>query len=218
MNRSHNQAVSFLRLTNYEIECSQIISLSKFTKSLTILYFSFQYCLSGSDRSLRIWVRVLLGLPAVVTIVATATLDARTYFIIQSRNIKRFTKSQQHLKLLQNCASRTSAAANRNLAIPINSTVISTTLSIICNAMFVAANVSTIPSFYVVINSAIVVNSLRVPMIILFAFKENKSTIYRSRVKRQEWEQQNALQEKQKRIQFRQNREAFTHDVRFLGR
>ena len=67
--------------------------------------------------------------------------------------------------------------------------------------MFVAANVSTIPSFYVVINSAIVLNSLRVPMIISFAFKENNSTIYKSRVKRQEWEQQNALQEKQKRIQ-----------------
>ena len=141
-----------------------------------------------------------------LTIVATATLDARTFFIIQSRNVK----SQQSLKLLQNCASRTSAATNRNLAIPLNSTVISTTLSIICNAMFVAANVSTISSFYVVINSAIVVNSLRVPMIISFAFKENKSTIYRSRVKRQEWEQQNALQEKQKRIQFRHDREALT--------
>ena len=38
-------------------------------------------------------------------------------------------------------------------------------------------------------------------MIISFAFKENNSTIYKSRVKRQEWEQQNALQEKQKRIQ-----------------
>ena len=66
--------------------------------------------------------------------------------------------------------------------------------------MFIAANVSTIPSFYVVINSAIIVNSFRVPMIISFAFKENNSTIYRSRVKRQEWEQQNALQEKQERI------------------
>ena len=136
-----------------------------------------------------------------LTIVATATLDARTFFIIQSRNVKRHTASHQHPKLLQNCASRTSAATNRNLAIPLNSTVISTTLSIICKAMFVAANVSTIPSFYVVINSAIVVNSLRVPMIISFAFKENHSTIYRSRVQRQEWEQQNALQEKQKRIQ-----------------
>ena len=141
-----------------------------------------------------------------LTIVATATLDARAFFIIQSRNVK----SQQNLKVLQNCASRTSAATNRNLAIPLNSTVISTTLSIICNAMFIAANVSTISSFYVVINSAIVVNSLRVPMIISFAFKENKSTIYRSRVKRQEWEQQNALQEKQKRIQFRHDREALT--------
>ena len=67
--------------------------------------------------------------------------------------------------------------------------------------MIVAANVSTINSFYVVINSAIVVNSLRVPMIISFAFKANNSTVCRSRVKRQEWEQQNALQEKQKRIQ-----------------
>ena len=119
---------------------------------------------------------------------------------------------------IYNFASRTSAATNRNLAIPLNSTVISTTLSIICNAMFVAANVSTIPSFYVVINSAIVVNSLRVPIIISFAFKENKSTIYRSRVKRQEWEQQNALQEKQKRIQARHDRQAFTYDVRYLGR
>ena len=157
---------------------------------------------------------VLFGLPTVLTTIATATLDARTFFIIQSRNVK----SQQSLKLLQNCASRTSAATNRNLAIPLNSTVISTTLSIICNAMFVAANVSTISSFYVVINSAIVVNSLRVPMIISFAFKENKSTIYRSRVKRQEWEQQNALQEKQKRIQFRHDREALTYDDRFIGR
>ena len=66
--------------------------------------------------------------------------------------------------------------------------------------MFVAANLSTVPSCYVVTNSAIVVNSLRVPMIISFAFKENNSTIYRSRVKRQEWEQQNALQEKGERI------------------
>ena len=153
-----------------------------------------------------------------LTIVATATLDARTFFIIKSRNVKRFTKSQQNQKLLQNCAYMTSAATNRNLAIPLNSTVISTTLSIICNAMFVAANVSTIPSFYVVINSVIVVNSLRVPIEISFAFKENKSTIYRSRVKRQEWEQQNALQEKQKRIQARHDREAFTYNVRFLGR
>ena len=52
-----------------------------------------------------------------------------------------------------------------------------------------------------VVNSAIVVNSLRVPMIISFAFKENNSTVCRSRVKRQQWEQENALQEKQKRIQ-----------------
>ena len=74
--------------------------------------------------------------------------------------------------------------------------------------MIVASTVSTIHSFYVVINSAIVVNSFRVPMIISFAFKENNPTIYRSRVKRQEWERQNALQEKQKRIQARHdNRE-----------
>ena len=38
-------------------------------------------------------------------------------------------------------------------------------------------------------------------MIISFAFKENNSTVCRSRVKRQEWEQRHALQEKQKRIQ-----------------
>ena len=68
-----------------------------------------------------------------------------------------------------------------------------------------------------VVNSAIVVNSLRVPMIISFAFKENNYTIYRSRVKRQEWEQQNALKEKQKRIQAIHDRGAFTYDVRFLG-
>ena len=67
--------------------------------------------------------------------------------------------------------------------------------------MIVVAIFSTINSFYVIINSAIVVNSLRVPMIMSFAFKENNSTIYRSRVKRQEWERQNALHEKQKRIQ-----------------
>ena len=136
-----------------------------------------------------------------LTIVATATLDARTFFIIQSRKVKRHTISDQDPKLLQNCVSRTSAAKNQNLTIPLKSTVISTALFIICNVMIVAANVSTINSFYVVINSAIVVNSLRVPMIISFAFKENKSTVCRSRVQRQEWEQQNALQEKQKRIQ-----------------
>ena len=143
---------------------------------------------------------LLFGLPTVLTTVATATLDARTFFIIQSRNVKRHKKSQDP-KLLQNCVSRTSAATNRNLTIPLNSTVISTALSIICNVMIVVANVSTIHSFYVVINSVIVVNSFRVPMIISFAFKANNSTVCRSRVKRQEWERQNALQEKQKRIQ-----------------
>ena len=50
-----------------------------------------------------------------------------------------------------------------------------------CNVMIVDENLSTIHSFYVVINSAIVVNSLRVPMIISFAFKENNSTVCRSR-------------------------------------
>ena len=118
-----------------------------------------------------------------LTIVATATLDARTYFIIQSRNVKRHTKSHRDPKLLQNCVSRTSAATNRNLTIPLNSTVISTALAIICNVMIVAANVSTIHSFYVVINSAIVVNLLRVPMIISFAFRANNTTVCRSRVK-----------------------------------
>ena len=145
---------------------------------------------------MRIWVKVLLGLPNVLTIVATATLDARTFITIQSRNIKRRKKWDQDQKLLQNCASK-----NQNLAIPLNSIVISLTLTVICNAMIVVAIFSTINSFYVIINSAIVVNSLRVPMIMSFAFKENNSTIYRSRVKRQEWERQNALHEKQKRIQ-----------------
>ena len=40
-------------------------------------------------------------------------------------------------------------------------------------------------------------------MIISFAFKENNSTISRSKVKRQEWEQQNALKEKCERIKAR---------------
>ena len=80
--------------------------------------------------------------------------------------------------------------------------MISTALATaLCIVMIVVANVSTKHSFYVVINSAIVVNSLRVPMIISFAFKENNSRVCRSRVKRQQWEQDNALQEKQKRIQ-----------------
>ena len=67
--------------------------------------------------------------------------------------------------------------------------------------MFVAANVSSIPSFYLIINSGTVVNSLRVPLIISFAFKKNQSTIARSRVARQNWEEQNAIYEKQERIQ-----------------
>ena len=67
--------------------------------------------------------------------------------------------------------------------------------------MFVATNVSSIPSFYLIINSGTIVNSLRVPLIISFAFKKNHSTITRSRVARQDWEKQNAVYEKQERIQ-----------------
>ena len=120
---------------------------------------------------------VLFGLPTVLTTIATATLDARTFFIIRSRNVKRHKKSQ----LLQNGVSRTSAATNLNVTVPLNATVISTALSVICTLMIGAAKVSTINTFYVVINTTIVVNSLRVPMIISFAFKENKSTVCRSR-------------------------------------
>ena len=123
---------------------------------------------------------VLFGLPTVLTTIATATLDARTFFIIRSRNVKRHKKSQDP-KLLQNGVSRTSAATNLNVTVPLNATVISTALSVICTLMIGAAKVSTINTFYVVINTTIVVNSLRVPMIISFAFKENKSTVCRSR-------------------------------------
>ena len=67
--------------------------------------------------------------------------------------------------------------------------------------MFIAANVSSIPSFYLIINSGTFVNSLRVPLIIAFAFKKNQPTITRSRVARQNWEKQNAIHERQERIQ-----------------
>jgi hypothetical protein len=128
----------------------------------------------------------------VLTLLATAILDAKTYLEIKSRNLK---KSQLYPKLVL------MPAKGGNLDIPIKSTMVSTILSIICNAMFVAANISSIPSFYVIINSATVVNSIRVPLIISFAFKKNHTTIFRSRVARQDWEKENAVYEKQERIQ-----------------
>ena len=73
--------------------------------------------------------------------------------------------------------------------------------------MFVAANVSSLPSFYLIINSGTVVNSLRVPLIISFAFKKNRLTIFRSRVARQEWERKNAIYEKQERIQAKYDKQ-----------
>ena len=138
-----------------------------------------------------------------LTLLATAILDAKTYLQIQSRNASKLKKAELYPKSVSNCASSTSAKAE-NLDIPIKSTTISTILSVICNVMFVAANVSSIPSFYLIINSGTVVNSLRVPLIISFAFKKNHSTIIRSRVARQEWERQNAFCEKQEKQQ-RQN-------------
>ena len=135
-----------------------------------------------------------------LTLLATAILDAKTYLEIQSRNASKLKKSELYPKSVLNCASSLSVKGE-NLDIPIKSTTISTILSIICNVMFVAANVSSIPSFYLIINSGTVVNSLRVPLIISFAFKKNHSTITRSRVARQDWEKQNAVYEKQERIQ-----------------
>ena len=73
--------------------------------------------------------------------------------------------------------------------------------------MFVAANFSSLPSFYLIINLGTVVNSLRVPLIISFAFKKNHSTITRSRITRQEWERQNAVYEKQERIQAKYDKQ-----------
>ena len=140
-----------------------------------------------------------------LTLLATAILDAKTYLEIQSRNANKLKKSQLYPKLVLNCESSPSAKGG-NLNIPIKSTTISTILSIICNAMFVAANISSIPSFYLIINSATVVNSLRVPLIISFAFKKNHSTISRSRVARQDWEKQNAVYEKQERIQAKRDK------------
>ena len=139
-------------------------------------------------------IKVLLGVPTVLMLLATVILDAKTYLEIQSRNASKLKKS------VLNCASSLSAKGEC-LDIPIKSTTISTILSLICNVMFVAANVSSIPSFYLIINSGTVVNSLRVPLIISFAFKKNQSTITRSRVARQNWEKQNAIYEKQERIQ-----------------
>ena len=135
-----------------------------------------------------------------LTLLATAILDAKTYLEIQSRNASKLKKSELYPKSVLNYAS-SSSVKGENLDIPIKSTTISTILSIICNVMFVAANVSSIPSFYLIINSGTVVNSLRVPLIISFAFKKNHSTITRSRVARQDWEKQNAVYEKQERIQ-----------------
>ena len=135
-----------------------------------------------------------------LTLLATAILDAKTYLEIQSRNASKLKKTELYPKSVSNCASSLSAKVE-NLDIPIKSTTISTILSIICNVMFVAANFSSIPSFYLIINSGMVVNSLRVPLIISFAFKKNCSTITRSRVARQDWERQNAIYEKQERIQ-----------------
>ena len=134
-----------------------------------------------------------------LTLLATVILDAKTYLEIQSRNDSKLKKAELYPKSVSICASSTSAKVE-NLHIPIKSTTISTILSIICNVMFVAANVSSIPSFYLIINSGTVVNSLRVPLIISFAFKKNHSTITRSRVARQDWERQNAVYEKQERI------------------
>ena len=133
-------------------------------------------------------------------LLATAILDAKTYLEIQSRNASKLKKSELYPKSVLNCASSPSAKGE-NLDIPIKSTTISIILSIICNLMFVATNVSSIPSFYLIINSGTIVNSLRVPLIISFAFKKNHSTITRSRVARQDWEKQNAVYEKQERIQ-----------------
>ena len=133
-------------------------------------------------------------------LLATAILDAKTYLEIQSRNASKLKKSELYPKSVLNCASSPSPKGE-NLDIPIKSTTISIILSIICNLMFVATNVSSIPSFYLIINSGTIVNSLRVPLIISFAFKKNHSTITRSRVARQDWEKQNAVYEKQERIQ-----------------
>ena len=130
-----------------------------------------------------------------LTLLATAILDAKTYLEIKSRNTNKLKTSQLYPKLVS------MPAKGGNLDIPIKSTMVSTILSIICNAMFVAANISSIPSFYVIINSATVVNSIRVPLIISFAFKKNHTTIFRSRVARQDWEKENAVYEKQERIQ-----------------
>ena len=135
-----------------------------------------------------------------LTLLATAILDAKTYLEIKSRNTNKLKKSQFYPKLVFNCASSQSEKGG-NLDIPIKSTTISTILSIVCIAMFVAANISSIPSFYVIINSATVVNSIRVPLIISFAFKKNHTTVFRSRVARQDWEKENAVYEKQERIQ-----------------
>ena len=135
-----------------------------------------------------------------LTLLATAILDAKTYLEIQSRNASKVKKAQHYPKSVSNCASSPSANVE-NLDIPIKSTTISTILSIICIVMFVAANFSSLPSFYLIINLGTVVNSLRVPLIISFAFKKNHSTITKSRVTRQEWERQNAVYEKQERIQ-----------------
>ena len=133
-------------------------------------------------------------------LLATAILDAKTYLEIQSRNASKLKKSELYPKSVLNCASSPSPKGE-NLDIPIKSTTISIILSIICNLMFVATSVSSIPSFYLIINSGTVVNSLRVPLIISFAFKKNHSTITRSRVARQNWEKQNAIYERQERIQ-----------------
>ena len=141
-----------------------------------------------------------------LTLLATAILDAKTYLEIQSRNATKLKKAELYPKPVSNCASSPSANVE-NLDIPIKSTTISTILSIICIVMFVAANVSSLPSFYLIINLGTVVNSLRVPLIISFAFKKNRSTIFRSRVARQEWERKNAIYEKQERIQAKYDKQ-----------
>ena len=87
-----------------------------------------------------------------LTLLATAILDAKTYLEIQSRNATKLKKAELYPKPVSNCASSPSANVE-NLDIPIKSTTISTILSIICIVMFVAANVSSLPSFYLIINT-----------------------------------------------------------------
>ena len=142
-----------------------------------------------------------------LAILTTLILDCLSYKNIKSRTINANNHQNPNASaliannLINSNLTKNMPSKQCNINTSVKSTLISTVLFLSTCFLFITANLTIIPPVHMYVNTVLIINIFRVPLILILTVKKNSTNAFQSRTKRQEWEMEHARKERLERSQ-----------------